>query len=658
MDPVSLAAFAVIAVCIASAVWHLLSIPELDDEFMAVDFIGSWFSTHLLSYLFQWQMWQYPPRSPIFGNGFLPPYLFGVSIALLHAHVPALYAARAVNLVLSFACACVVFAYLRTKLPAPYPILGAALFLSLPVVLYGAATAYYEPSLGLEFALLLYLVDGDRRGSWRKAFLIGAVLACGLLTKLSIAVPWALVAVRLAYLVRVRRTWSSWQAIVAMILPFVLTVVVWPGAREPQEIAGIIHFFVKVRDDMGLLPRVSPMFNLTSYAIMTIASVGSGILVAWLACLLIGWRQVARSPRFLCLLGAVVFYLLFLGLAVHGSTRHQIITVQPFVTILIVFAFAAAMERVRAHSVMWASALHIGVLAAAVTTVALLSGPNVGLYVSSVADAANLQAHFLSGSGELQGAAAEWIRSHARPPYHVCSLAQDHTMPMQDPGIGKVGSLFIRDDAGTILQRNCGFLVLYDSYFKGTGPLISLLRQHPPVHVIDGKSVKVLIYRVRRQSAVLRVSQCGLAECRPPQYMALRQAGATLAAHISFPKKGAGAAVLTISDVRYTGADAFRIAFDYQITGCSVAVADATLTDGPLRWEPGMYTRIFRHRNCRAGNGASSNTDVDVVLPAQEAVGEHLAIRVGTDATYSTIEDLRLSNLQIRALSLNFETTT
>ena len=637
------------------ALQHIFQIPKLDDEIDEVTILGTWFASHLGSYLFQWQMTSYPPQSPIFGNGFLPPYLFGVAIAALHGVAAPFTAARLLDFFLYVIAGLMVGRFLWYRTGKLIALSATATYWCLPVAIYGAATAYAEPFLTVLFLAILMLIDTDVSSlKWQNILLAGSVLGIGLLTKLSIVVPWFFVGAYMAF--RALKTGFFRMQIISLILvPPVVAWIIWPGAREISELRGIWSFLFSVRTNMGLLPEVTRAYNLQSYATMLIATFPPILLLITVPLFL--WLALRRSwnTRVLLIFGFIAVYLGFLGYFVQGSTRHQIIPLQPFLVIAIALIFSDALRTFSQEQLLdnRRTVKLIGAVlmaSSALLTTLRLPASAIGLYVSKPARAVGLQRYFLSGSGELERRGADWIAAHGSRPYHICNLAEDIDMMTNSPQIGFVKPAFTDDEVADLLQRRCGYLVLYNSYFKGDGSLVSLLRGARAVHEVHGNGASLLIYRVSKSQRLLPIDRSNSPIYRRRPGVEVKRRGRAFSAVFNISGvafRAETARILTQPlDERPS---AFHVSFYARTSGCSSVVVDVAPSASPGNWLPGSYSRVFEHSGCHP----SSERISEYISPGSGG-SPGVAIRVGSDNNFGKFAKLKLTDLRLWTVGVHF----
>lgn len=218
-------------------------LPWREDEFVYVKWTGSWFSSHLLPYLLQFQQTIYPPKSPVFAN---PPgamWLFGIAIEIGRVfHVGPLLAARLCSVTL-YVFTSVIYYKLVSKYIDRKVALLVVIFISFtPLIVVTQSSAFLEPLLALLLVLaittLLRLVHHPSNSN---AIRLGVVLGLSLVTKFSLVFLFIAIGVVGFYRLSIisKRTGA---ALLLLFVSLFVPLILWSGFRTPSQYVGIIYY--------------------------------------------------------------------------------------------------------------------------------------------------------------------------------------------------------------------------------------------------------------------------------------------------------------------------------------------------------------------------------------------------------------------------------
>lgn len=386
----------------------------LYDEIVFVDWIGQWFSHHLLEYIFQFQHTHFPPQSPSFSNPPFAMYFYGVAIAGGRAiGIHPLLAARLVNVACFPILGISTYALARRWLTRAAALVAVSFLTILPAMVLAGATAYVEQiAVTWSIIAILCLTRYCEHPSPKMLIALIVCTALALLSKLSVAPYAAIIFVTLAvqaYRKRIPR--FAPVAFPLGILAF--AVISWAGARDVAQLTAAYSYVVSRRDAPALPSPYPRWFKLFYYPLMVF---GTQSAVTALACAIAmasalidaARRRLSRDTAFAWL--ALIVVLLPLSFLVGFSTRHQITVVLPLLAIALAFGsdrlLAATWFRTLPNSVKAAS----GILFALLALSPFASPPACWpAFTNVLVGRLRSEALFATGDGDLLDRVGAWI---------------------------------------------------------------------------------------------------------------------------------------------------------------------------------------------------------------------------------------------------------
>ncbi len=313
-------------------IYEALHLPWRDDEINYVAWTGQWFSSHLFSYIFQFQQHVYPPQSPYFANPPLAMWFFGVAIfAGKGLGVSALTSARLMSVVFSLVTNVMIWRVGRRWLSEGTAVFAAAAFALFPLAIVTGASAFIEPLLTLELVLALdaYLRLKDSITT-RRTLYLGATLAASLLTKFSYGVVFFLIG--LVALIHLVRSGHRRRAAVLIASSVVTPFVVWSGYRTPSQYHGVFSFLFAKYSSSGLV------IDWWRYPLSLVASFPLAMLAAWLVMVVSPLAFplfMRRAPRDILFVSALPLVgLTELIISAPTSWSYQLLPMVPLVLLV------------------------------------------------------------------------------------------------------------------------------------------------------------------------------------------------------------------------------------------------------------------------------------------------------------------------------------
>ncbi len=312
--------------------FEALHLPWRDDEINYVAWTGQWFSSHLFSYIFQFQQHIYPPQSQYFANPPLAMWFFGIAIFLGKGlGVSALVSARMISVLFSLITNIMIWRVTRRWLSEGTAVFAAISFALFPLAIVTGASAFIEPLLTLELVLALdaYLRVKDSITT-RRTLYLGFVLAASLLTKFSYGVVFFLIGlVAFVHLVRSGHRRRAAMLVASSVLtPFV----VWSGFRTPSQYHGVFSFLFSKYTSSGLA------IDWWRYPLSLVASFPVAMLAAWMVIVVspfffpLFMRRAPRDIIFVSVLPVVA--IIELVVTAPTSWNYQLLPAVPIVLIV------------------------------------------------------------------------------------------------------------------------------------------------------------------------------------------------------------------------------------------------------------------------------------------------------------------------------------